>query len=78
MKIMEDNGRKVKNGPQEWHIDVDLHVECISYLLVFGPSGPINRKDTFCRRFLLQRSHEDSRESLRVAEPHRWEGVGGG
>ena len=26
MKIMEDNGRKVKNGPQKRHIDVDLHV----------------------------------------------------
>ena len=26
MKIMEDNGRKLKNGPQKRHIDVDLHV----------------------------------------------------
>ena len=35
------------------HIDVDLHVQCISYRLVFGPSGPISRKHTFCRRVLL-------------------------
>ena len=35
------------------HIDVDLHVYCISYRLVFGPSGPINRKHTFCRRLFL-------------------------
>ena len=26
IKIMEDNGRKVKNGPQKRHIDVDLHL----------------------------------------------------
>ena len=26
MKIMEDNGRKVKNGPQKWHIDVEWHL----------------------------------------------------
>ena len=26
MKIMEDNGQKMKNGPQKRHIDVDLHV----------------------------------------------------
>ena len=26
IKIMEDNSRKVKNGPQKRHIDVDLHV----------------------------------------------------
>ena len=26
MKIMENNGRKVKNGPQEWHIDVEWHL----------------------------------------------------
>ena len=53
MKIMEDNGRKVKNGPQKRHIDVDLHVSCVSYLLVFGPSGSKNRKYSFLRRILL-------------------------
>ena len=35
------------------HIDADLHVQCISYRLAFGPRGPINRKYTFCRCFLL-------------------------
>ena len=26
MKIMEDNGRKVKNGCQKWHIGIERHV----------------------------------------------------
>ena len=25
-QIMEDKGRKVKNGPQKWHVDVEWHV----------------------------------------------------
>ena len=40
MKIMEDNGWKVKNGPQEWHIDVEWHMQCISYRLVSDPNRP--------------------------------------
>ena len=25
-EIMEDKGRKVKNGPQKWHVDIEWHV----------------------------------------------------
>ena len=25
-EIMEDKGRKVKNGPQKWHVDVEWHL----------------------------------------------------
>ena len=52
IKIMEDNGRKVKNVPQEWHIDVEWHLQCILYRLVSDPDGPINRKYTFSRHIL--------------------------
>ena len=24
--IMEDKGRKVKNGPQKWHVDAEWHI----------------------------------------------------
>ena len=52
IKIMEDNGRKVKHVPQEWHIDVEWHLQCILYRLVSDPDGPINRKYTFSRHIL--------------------------
>ena len=26
VEIMEDEGRKVKNGPQKWYVDVEWHV----------------------------------------------------
>ena len=26
VEIMEDEGRKVKNGPQKWHVDIEWHV----------------------------------------------------
>ena len=53
MKIMEDNGRKVKNGPQEWHIDVEWHMQCISYRLVSDPNGPRNRIYSFFPHILM-------------------------
>ena len=31
IKIADDHGRKVKNGPPKWQIDVEWHMECISY-----------------------------------------------
>ena len=40
---MEDNGRKVKNAPQKWHIGVEWCMYCISYRLVSDPNGSINR-----------------------------------
>ena len=43
IKIMEDNGRKVKHVPQEWHIGVEWHLQFISYRLVSDPNGPISR-----------------------------------
>ena len=43
IRIMEDNGRKVKNGAQKWHIDVEWPLLCISYRFVSDPNGPINR-----------------------------------
>ena len=52
IKIMEDNGRKVKNVPQEWHIDVVWHLQCILYRLVSDPNGPIYRIYTFSRHIL--------------------------
>ena len=62
MKIMEDNGRKVKNGPQKRHIDVEWHMQCISYRLVSDPNGPISSKYTLFQRFLLvQDGPEDAR-----------------
>ena len=53
VEIMEDKGRKVQNGPQKWHVDVEWHVQCISFRFVSGPKGPINRKYTFFPRILL-------------------------
>ena len=47
MKIMEDNGPKVKNGPQKWHIDIEWHLYCISYRFVSDPNGSINRIYSF-------------------------------
>ena len=64
IKIMEDNGRKVKNVPQEWHIDVEWHLQCILYRLVSDPDGPINRKYTFSRHILrVQEGPEDARRT---------------
>ena len=51
-EIVEDDGRKVKHGPQKWHVDVEWHVECISFRFVSGPKGPINRKYTIFPGFL--------------------------
>ena len=28
VEIVEDKGRKVKNGPQQWHVD-ERHVQCM-------------------------------------------------
>ena len=53
MKILTDNGGKVKNGRQKRHIDVEWHLYCISNRLVFDPNGPISSKYTFFQRFLL-------------------------
>ena len=47
MKIMEDIGRKVKNGPPKRHIDVEWHLKCISYRLVSDPNGPKSRIYSF-------------------------------
>ncbi len=44
---------------------------------MFGPSGPINRKYTFCRRFLLFKGATSILGKV-CDEPDRWEGVGGG
>ena len=49
---MGDNGRKVKNVPQELHIDVERHLQCISYRLVSDPNGPISRIYSFLRHIL--------------------------
>ena len=50
MKIMEDNGRKVKNGPPKRHVDVSV------------PNGSINKLYSFLRRILLvQDGPEDAR-----------------
>ena len=53
MKIMEDNGRKMKNGTQKRHIDVEWHVQCISYRLLSDPNGPINRIYSFFPHILV-------------------------
>ena len=50
---MEDKGRKVKSGPQKWHVDVEWHVQCISFRFVSGPKGAINRKYTYFPHILL-------------------------
>ena len=47
MKIMEDNSPKVKNGPPKRHIDVEWHLQCISYRLVSDPNGPKSRIYSF-------------------------------
>ena len=79
MKIMEDNGRKVKNGSQEWHIDVEWHLQCILYRLVSDPDGPINRIYSFSRHILrVQEGPEDARRTKNRAALTVWEGVGGG
>ena len=79
IKIMEDNGRKVKNVPQEWHIDVEWHLQCILYRLVSDPDGPINRKYTFSRHILrVQEGPEDANRTNDGASRTVWEGVGGG
>ena len=52
-KRIEDNGRKVKNGPQKRHIDVEWHLYCISYRLVSDPNGPISRIYSFLQHILL-------------------------
>ena len=62
MKIMQDNGRKVKNGPQEWHIDVEWHMQCISYRLVSDPKGSRNRIYLFFLHILMvQAGPEDAK-----------------
>ena len=53
IKIMEDNGPKVKNGPQKRHIDVEWHMYCISYRFVSDTSGSHKQNiysfpDIFC------------------------------
>ena len=53
MKIMDDKCRKVKNGPQEWHIDVEWHMQCISYRLVSDPNGPKSRIYSFFPHILM-------------------------
>ena len=79
IKIMGDNGRKVKNVPQEWHIDVEWHLQCILYRLVSDPDGPINRIYTFSRHILrVQEGPEDARRTNDGASRTVWEGVGGG
>ena len=40
IKIMEDNGRKVKNGPQEWHTDVEWHSKASHIALGPTQTGP--------------------------------------
>ena len=52
MKIMEDNSPKVKNGPPKRHIDVEWHLQCISYRLMSDPNGPQSRIYSFLRRIL--------------------------
>ena len=51
MKIMKDNGRKVKNGPQKRHLDVEWHMQCISYRLVSDPNGSKSRIYAFSNEF---------------------------
>ena len=51
INIMEDNGRKVKNGPQKRHIDIEWHAQCISYRIVSDPNGPISRIYAFSDEF---------------------------
>ena len=64
VKRMGDNGRKVKNVPQEWHIDVEWHLQCILYRLVSGPNGPINRIYSFSQHILrVQEGPEDARRT---------------
>ena len=61
IKIMEDNGRKVKTVPQAWHIDVEWHLQCILYRPVSDPNGPIYRIYTFSRHILrCQEGREDA------------------
>ena len=64
------------------HIDVEWHLQCISYWLVSGLVGPKSEnveKVLVFKAFLKgQGSHEDARESLQPSEPKGWEGVGGG
>ena len=66
IKIMEDNGRKVKNVPQEWHIDVEWCFQRILYRLVSAPDGPINKKYTFSPGILLVQDGSKQARSTKV------------
>ena len=57
------------------NIDVDLHVQRISYRPVFGPSGPINRKHTFTPMFLLVK---EAKRIPRIRTARREEASGRG
>ena len=50
---MEDNGSKVRNRRQKWRIDVEWHMQCISYRLVSDPNGPRNKIYSFFPHILL-------------------------
>ena len=64
MEIMEDNGRKVKNGPPKRHIDVEWHMQCISYRLVSDPDGPISSIYSFFQLILGgQEGHEPAEKN---------------
>ena len=50
IKTMEGKVRKVKNGPQKPHIDVEWHMPYISYRLVSDPNGPTSRIYSFFQK----------------------------
>ena len=57
---MEDNGWKVKTGPQKLQNDVEWHMQCTSYRLKSGPNGSVNRIYSFLQRTsLVQDRPED-------------------
>ena len=75
MKIMKDKGRKVKNAPQEWHIDVEWHLQYISYRLVSDPNGPISRIYSFFPHILLVKDGpDDASRTKSLASRTGWRG----
>ena len=49
------------------HIDVVIHTEGVSYRLVFGPSGPVKKKYTFLRHFLLGQGGPEHAKTTKIS-----------
>ena len=56
------------------HIDVEWHVQCISYRIVSGPNGSINRKYTFADVFCLSKKRKAFSENEQPGERNRFLG----